>query len=77
MFFFFFFFEFPNILSERLTHAMEKMNIDISTLALLANISPVTVQRWLSGEYEPRNKNLRAVAHVLNTSSSYLNGEVN
>ena len=51
--------------------------MDISTLALLANISPVTVQRWLSGEYEPRNKNLRAIAHVLNTSSSYLNGEVN
>ena len=77
MFFFFFFWEFPNILSERLTHAMEKMNMDISTLALLANISPVTVQRWLNGEYEPRNKNLRAIAHVLNTSSSYLNGEVN
>lgn len=73
----FFFFFFHNVFSERLARAMEKMNMDISTLAHLADISPITVQRWLSGEYEPRNKNLRAVAHVLNTSSSYLNGEVN
>lgn len=77
MFFFFFFWEFPNILSERLTHAMENKNMDADTLAILASVSPITVQRWLKGEYEPRNKNLRAVAHVLNTSSSYLNGEAN
>lgn len=38
---FFFFWEFPNILSERLTHAMEKMNMDVSTLALLAGVSVV------------------------------------
>ncbi|MDY3927350.1 MAG: helix-turn-helix transcriptional regulator [Anaerotignum sp.] len=76
MFFFFFFWDFPNIISERLTYAMERMNMDVNTLALLADVSPTTVQRWLNGEYEPRNKNLREIAHVLNTSSSYLNGEV-
>lgn len=51
--FFFFFLEFPNILSERLTHAMEKMNMDVSTLALLVGASVVTVKRWLNGTMEP------------------------
>lgn len=74
-FFFFFFFDFPNILSERLTYAMERENMDIDTLAFLANVAPVTVERWLNGTYEPRNPNLRAVVRVLHTSSSYLNGE--
>lgn len=73
----FFFFFFHNVFSERLARAMENKNMDADTIAILASVSPITVQRWLSGEYEPRNKNLRAVAHVLNTSSSYLNGEVN
>lgn len=73
----FFFFFFHNVFPERLACAMGNKNMDADTLAILASVSPITVQRWLSGEYEPRNKNLRAIAHVLNTSSSYLNGEVN
>lgn len=76
MFFFFFFWEFPNILSERLTHAMEKMNMDVSTLALLADISPITVQRWLKGEYNPRYINLTKVTQVLNVSADYLCGVI-
>ena len=73
----FFFFFFHNVFPERLACAMDNKNMDADTLAILASVSPITVQRWLKGEYEPRNKNLRAVAHVLNTSSSYLNGEAN
>lgn len=72
MFFFFFFWEFPNILSERLTHAMEKMNMDVSTLALLAGVSVVTVKRWLNGTYEPRHENLPKIARELNVSTDYL-----
>ena len=72
MFFFFFFWEFPNILSERLTHAMEKMNMDADTLAILASVSPITVQRWLKGEYNPRYINLTKVTQVLNVSADYL-----
>lgn len=72
MFFFFFFLEFPNILSERLTHAMGKMNMDISTLALLANISPVTVQRWLNGTYQPRHVNLPKLICALQVPADYL-----
>ena len=75
MFFFFFFWEFPNILSERLTHAMEKMNMDVSTLALLAGVSVVTVKRWLNGTYEPRHENLPKIARELNVSTDYLHGK--
>jgi transcriptional regulator with XRE-family HTH domain len=71
-FFFFFFWEFPNILSERLTHAMKKMNMDISTLALLANISPITVQRWLSETYQPRHVNLPKLICALQVPADYL-----
>ena len=73
--FFFFFLEFLNILSERLTHAMEKMNMDVSTLALLAGVSVVTVKRWLNGTYEPRHENLPKIARELNVSTDYLHGK--
>ena len=73
--FFFFFLEFPNILSERLTHAMEKMNMDVSTLALLAGVSVVTGKRWLNGTYEPRHENLPNSARELNVSTDYLHGK--
>ena len=66
---------FPNILSERLTHAMEKMNMDVSTLALLAGVSVVTVKRWLNGTYEPRHENLPKIARELNVSTDYLHGK--
>ena len=72
MFFFFFFWEFPNILSERLTHAMEKMNMDVSTLALLAGVSVVTVKRWLNGTYEPRHENLPKLICALQVPADYL-----
>ena len=70
--FFFFFLEFPNILSERLTHAMEKMNMDVSTLALLAGVSVVTVKRWLNGTYQPRHVNLPKLICALQVPADYL-----
>ena len=72
MFFFFFFWEFPNILSERLTHAMEKMNMDVSTLALLAGVSVVTVKRWLNGTHQPRHVNLPKLICALQVPADYL-----
>ena len=72
MFFFFFFLEFPNILSERLTHAMEKMNMDVSTLALLVGASVVTVKRWLNGTYQPRHVNLPKLICALQVPADYL-----
>lgn len=72
MFFFFFFWEFPNILSERLTHAMEKMNMDVSTLAEMVGVSVVTVKRWLNGTYQPRHMNLPKLICALQVPADYL-----
>ena len=71
---FFFFFFFPNVFSERLAHTMENKNMDADTLAILASVSPITVQRWLKGEYNPRYINLTKVTQVLNVSADYLCG---
>lgn len=70
--FFFFFLEFPNILSERLTHAMEKMNMDVSTLAEMVGVSVVTVKRWLNGTYQPRHVNLPKLICALQVPADYL-----
>ena len=72
MFFFFFFWEFPNILSERLTHAMEKMNMDVSTLAEMVGVSVVTVKRWLNGTYQPRHVTLPKLICALQVPADYL-----
>lgn len=72
----FFFFFFHNVFSERLAHAMENKNMDADTLAILASVSPITVQRWLKGEYNPRYINLTKVTQVLNVSTDYLCGVI-
>ena len=69
---FFFFFFFPNLFSERLAHAMEKQNMDANALALLADVSPTTVQRWLNGTYKPRHVNLPKIARALQVPADFL-----
>ncbi|WP_442871380.1 helix-turn-helix domain-containing protein [Anaerotignum sp. MB30-C6] len=51
---------------------MEKLGMDPKTLAMLSDVSTVTVQRWLRGTYEPRHANLPKIAHVLKVSTDYL-----
>ncbi|MNO15489.1 transcriptional repressor DicA [compost metagenome] len=72
MFFFFFKSEFP----ERLTSAMKNRGFDNIALAMLANVSPVTVERWLNGSFEPRHKNLARIANALDVSDNYLLGRI-
>ena len=72
----FFFFFFHNVFPERLARAMENKNMDADTLAILASVSPITVQRWLKGEYNPRYINLTKVTQVLNVSADYLCGVI-
>lgn len=72
----FFFFFFHNVFPERLACAMENKNMDADTLAILASVSPITVQRWLKGEYNPRYINLTKVTQVLNVSADYLCGVI-
>ncbi|WP_312059396.1 helix-turn-helix domain-containing protein [Anaerotignum sp.] len=69
-FFFFFFYAF----SERLKLAMKKMDMSPRDLAMLSDVSTVTVQRWLRGDYMPRFANLDKISYVLNVSTDYLHG---
>ena len=71
-FFFFFFFD---AFADRLKSAMQEQNMDAKTLAYLAGVATITVERWLNSTYEPRHKNLRAVTRVLGVSAEYLCGE--
>jgi len=71
---FFFFFFFFNAFSERLANAMEKMDMGPRDLAMLSDVSTVTVQRWLRGDYMPRFANLDKISYVLNVSTDYLHG---
>ncbi|MGG1673291.1 helix-turn-helix domain-containing protein [Paenibacillus sp. NRS-1783] len=53
---------------------MENRNLDHVALAMIANVSPTTVKRWLDGNFEPRHKNLARLANALDVSGDYLLG---
>lgn len=72
MFFIFFFYD--SEFSKRLTAAMEDRNLDHVAIAMIANVSPHTVRRWLNGKFEPRHKNLARLADALDVSGDYLLG---
>ena len=71
-FFLFFFFD---AFADRLKSAMQEQNMDAKTLAYLAGVATITVERWLNSIYEPRHKNLRAVTRALGVSAEYLCGK--
>ncbi|WP_373565000.1 helix-turn-helix domain-containing protein [Paenibacillus sp. E222] len=58
----------------RLAAAMEDRNLDHVALAMIANVSPHTVKRWLNGKFEPRHKNLVRLTDALDVSGDYLLG---
>jgi predicted transcriptional regulator len=72
-YFFFFFFYFNNF-SDRLSSVMEERGHNPASLAMIANVSPTTVKRWLDGTYEPRHKNLARLTVALDVSGDYLLG---
>ncbi|WP_128102814.1 helix-turn-helix transcriptional regulator [Paenibacillus sp. DCT19] len=72
MFFFFFFYD--SEFSKRLQSIMEERGLDHAALAILANVSPLTVKRWLNGKFEPRQRNLLKISNALDVSSNYLIG---
>jgi len=56
---------------------MEDRGIGTLTLSRLINVSPITVERWLNGMFEPRQKNLVRITAALDISSDYLLGRTN
>ena len=63
--------------TKRVKELMEKHNLSQKELALLSGISESSISRYLSGSKEPRIDNVINIAKVLNTTTSYLMGEVN
>jgi transcriptional regulator with XRE-family HTH domain len=53
---------------------MEDRGLTPASLAMVSGVAPVTVNRWLDGEFQPRFKNLARIADVLDVSSDYLLG---
>ncbi len=59
--------------AQRLLDALKRTNGgNRSELARHASVSPQAVQKWCSGDGEPRGKNLSAVAAYLNVTPEYL-----
>lgn len=53
---------------------MEERGIDVECLSEITNVSPVTVIRWLNGNFEPRQKNFIRISEALDVSNDYLLG---
>ncbi|MGN7760487.1 helix-turn-helix domain-containing protein [Paenibacillus sp. 22594] len=53
---------------------MEERNLDHVALAMLANVNPRTVKRWMDGINQPRFKNLPGLTDALDVSGDYLLG---
>lgn len=60
--------------SERLRSAMDSANIKAVELHELTGISKASISEYLSGNYEPKQRNIFKMASALNVAPSYLMG---
>ena len=60
--------------SERLRTSMDAANMKAVELHELTGISKASISEYLSGNYEPKQRNIFKIAQALNVSPSYLMG---
>ena len=60
--------------SERLRTSMDAANMKAVELHELTGISKASISEYLSGSYEPKQRNIFKIAQALNISPSYLMG---
>lgn len=60
--------------SERLRASMDTANMKAVELHERTGISKASISEYLSGNYEPKQRNIFKIAQVLNVSPSYLMG---
>ena len=60
--------------SERLKASMRAENMKAVELHELTGISKASISEYLSGNYEPKQRNIFKIAQALNVSPSYLRG---
>ena len=65
-----------SIFSERLTKLRKKNSLTQQQIADMININRVTYTNWEQGKREPNFYNLVQLSSILNTSTSYLLGEI-
>lgn len=63
-----------NSFSNRLRIAMDNMNINLTKLSKLTNISKPLISNYLSGNYKAKQDNIYSIARVLNVNPSWLMG---
>lgn len=66
-----------NTLAEKIKFYRKKNNLSQELLAYKMNVSQSTIAKWESGEQQPRSKNIKLLAQVLNTTSLELLNEDN
>jgi transcriptional regulator with XRE-family HTH domain len=62
---------------KRLRQAMERSNIKQSELCEKTGIGKSSISQYLSGDYEPKQRNIYKIATALNVSPAYLMGYTN
>lgn len=60
--------------SDRLRTSMDAANMKAVELHELTGISKASISEYLSGSYEPKQRNIFKIAQALNVSPSYLMG---
>lgn len=60
--------------SERLRTSMDAANMKAVELHEMTGISKASISEYLSGSYEPKQRNIFKIAQALNVSPSYLMG---
>ena len=60
--------------SERLQYALDFRNMKQADLAKITHIGKSSISTYLTGEYEPKQKNIYKIAAALNVSEAWLLG---
>ena len=61
-------------ISKRIKQALEIRNMKQADLVSATGIGKSSISTYLSGEYEPKQRNIYKIAHALNVSEAWLMG---
>lgn len=61
-------------LAERLQYALDIRNMKQAELASITHIGKSSISTYLTGEYEPKQKNIYKIANALDISEAWLMG---
>lgn len=62
-------------IADRMREAMERKGIKQSELVSITGIGKSSISTYLSGEYEPKQRNIYKIAKALDVNEAWLMGE--